>query len=187
MMKLAIVLVALFVAATVAQETISYVSCQDGQCKSDCQTQGFTAGECLDLEGTSNTVRLTCFEGPSMCNDMKIYQDSQCQDTSSMVIANNVCESCQQNFTASCGALHNAMFVAVNCTDSACQNCGGAIIVPFGECKLVAPLGYVMVTAVTQCTVVSFTEYTGPSCTGTNFTQQYESGKCFDGQIFRCN
>lgn len=175
------VLFVAFVAAVAATETVTYVSCQDGQCKTDCLKKNYAAGECLDGQ------RVSCYDGPAMCNNMLIYQDAQCSDTSTMTVANNVCGSCQQHFMAECGALHNAMYISVNCTDSECQNCGASIIVPFGECKLVAPLGYVMVTAVTQCTVVSVTDYSGSSCTGPNVTQKYESGKCFDGKIVRCN
>mmetsp|Transcript_46175 Transcript_46175/g.53464 ORF Transcript_46175/g.53464 Transcript_46175/m.53464 type:complete len:188 (+) Transcript_46175:36-599(+) len=187
-MKTAFILVAILCATYVlSQETVTIESCQDSQCTTGCTTQSFTAGECLEEEGTNNTVQLNCNAGVTMCNDLKIYQDAACSDASEMALFNNACNSCQMNFTVSCGALHDAVFLAVNCTDSACQNCGGAKIVPFNKCTYVAPLGYALLTTVSACTAVQMTTFEGESCSATNFSQKFPSGLCLDGNIFRCN
>jgi hypothetical protein len=181
-----LVVVALVVALASAQ-TVSVVSCQDGQCSTGCQTQSFTAGECLELEGSSDTVELTCTDTNEMCNDLKIYQDAQCSVASEMVLASNVCDSCQSNFTVSCGALHDAVFIASTCTDVACQTCANVTIVPFQTCKQVPNVGYAFVTRVNACQAVTYTTYEGASCTGTKFAQSYDSGSCFDGTTMTCS
>lgn len=186
-MKSFVLIAVMLVAALVVAETVTVQNCQDAQCTTGCQTQQFTAGQCLSEADSSNTVELTCPGNPTMCNDLKIYQDASCADESQMALFNNACNSCQQNFTISCGALHDAIFFAVNCTDVACQDCGGAIIVPFKKCTHVAPWGYAYVTKVTGCTGVTLTTYNGTSCTGGTYTQQYGSGQCFDGTLITCD
>lgn len=170
-----------------AAATVSVSTCSDGQCTSDCQSQSFTAGECLRIESTTNTATLTCGDSNAMCNDLKIYEDAQCSDSTQMALANNVCDSCQSNFTVSCGALHDAIFVASSCVDTACQNCANVTIVPFQKCVHVPSVGYALVTRVNACQAVTYTTYDGSSCAGTNYVQSYESGSCFDGTTMTCS
>jgi hypothetical protein len=75
------------------------------------------------------------------------------------------------------------MFVAVNCTDSACQQCSGVKIVPFGKCTQVLPLGYVLVTKVFHCGAIVFENFAGADCSGTNWSYMMPSGQCYNGQI----
>jgi hypothetical protein len=172
-----------------AAKVVTVTNCADGQCSTGCQSQQFKEGECLTEENTGNTVELSCFSGPTFCNDLKVWNDPQCSDQSQMALASNVCNSCQANFSVSCGALHQALFVAVNCTDTACQNCGGAVIVPFGKCTQVSPLGWLTVTAVTSCVGVGFQTFYGSSnCqSANNYTAYYQSGKCFEGTKLTCS
>jgi len=167
----------------VAAETISVETCQDEACTTGCTTNKFQAGQCLQNQN-GDGVYLNCAKPPTFCNNLKIYADSSCADESTVTQANNVCESCQNNFTVSCGALQSAIFLAVNCTDTACQNCTGVKIVPFGKCTYVPPLGYAYLTNVHSCTAITVTTFVAAGCSGTNYSYMMESGKCFEGNIF---
>lgn len=180
-------LLAVAVLATiVAGNTVTYQYCQDNMCQTGCQTQNFQENACLQENGANATVELSCYRGPSMCADASTYSDPQC--TVKTADLATVCNSCQNNYTFSCGALNGALFWVSNCTDAACQNCGGATIVPFNKCKLLQPGVYGLVKSVQKCTVVTWKTYANNNnCQGTPSQMQYWDNHCNSGVMFQCN
>lgn len=173
--------------AAQSSDVVNVTNCADQLCESGCQSQIFQQNQCLTVDGEDDlTVKLSCYTGNSMCVHATIYQDSQCKVHTGSVAVDTVCNSCQSNYTISCGALHNALFWAVNCTDNACQNCGGAIIVPFQKCTLVRPFGYVLVQGVYKCPAVQVTNFPSKDCSGTSWQFFYPSAHCVAGTIMQC-
>ena len=184
-MRCALCLLLLIASVCLAKNSVTLTNCNDGNCASGCRKQVFDTDQCLQETAKNDSLKLSCYTGPSMCAETRMYSDSSCKNLRSTLYT--VCQSCQGNYTLSCGALRNALWWIANCTDRACDECGGATIVPFNNCTNVNPGQWVIATRVFACTAVNIKTYpTSMKCTGSNYDFQYPGGYCHGGTILQC-
>ena len=165
---------------------VQYSQCSDNNCGGSCGAQTFPSGQCLQVQGTNQSVMVSCGKTPNFCMRAITYSDAKC--TRRVSTDDTVCNSCQNGFTIACGALFDATFWVRNCTDNMCANCNGPVIVPYKKCKQLAPGVFGIVNAPQSCNIVNFNLYTAASdCTGNMAPAQYWSGHCNKGLILTCS
>ena len=180
---------AVFVAlvAVVSATDVTIQSCGTGTCASGCHNQTVSSGTCLKVQGAKSPTYLTISDYPgNQCAKAALFSDSKC--TNEVDAMNAVCNSCQDGFTFSCGAIDGGVFWVNNCSDPLCNMCTGVNIVYHNHCKQVGPGGYGLFYGSAPCEAVNVQFYNTSTCSGpAQYTQQYGIGKCVKGNTFFAN
>jgi len=176
-------------AALAAGRMVSLQTCDDSlNCKgARCSTQNISTGVCYSIEGSLMSLTVECSASrDNLFIKAASFTDSHCNVGFGAL--NALCGTCQDNFTFSCGALANGIFWAVNCTDTACNDCGGATIVDYGKCTEINPGVWGLAQGIHNCTAVTVKFFSGSNgCGGQpQYSRRYPSTECLVGTTFTC-